>query len=276
MASAASTIALEAAVAVADDAPVGARVGRLEREHGRRRAGRAVGVDERLEQLRRHARVVAGDDEQRRPRRQPARCGAERVAGAERLLLHRDLDVLDGVRGLRRRDDDERIGPERAHRLDHPVDEPTAEQRMEVLRRRGPHPRAEARGHHDCCEFAGHQSWGARIRTWDRGTKTRCLTTWLRPTATIDPVSQGNANAAGRRPRRQSRPGLDGRCCKQQLRTWLRPTAVAAGSLGAPVVLKQVDKGGDREQSDENERDGRQDEREEDDEDRERPAPTPR
>jgi hypothetical protein len=24
--------------------------------------------------------------------------------------------------------------------------------------------------------------WGARIRTWDRGTKTRCLTTWLRPT----------------------------------------------------------------------------------------------
>src|SRR6266446_2069836 len=25
--------------------------------------------------------------------------------------------------------------------------------------------------------------WGARIRTWDRGTKTRCLTTWLRPTA---------------------------------------------------------------------------------------------
>src|SRR5439155_10560171 len=25
--------------------------------------------------------------------------------------------------------------------------------------------------------------WGARIRTWDRGTKTRCLTTWLRPNA---------------------------------------------------------------------------------------------
>ena len=24
--------------------------------------------------------------------------------------------------------------------------------------------------------------WGARIRTWDRGTKTRCLTAWLRPT----------------------------------------------------------------------------------------------
>ena len=28
--------------------------------------------------------------------------------------------------------------------------------------------------------------WGARIRTWDRGTKTRCLTAWLRPTAAGD------------------------------------------------------------------------------------------
>src|SRR6266540_738969 len=28
--------------------------------------------------------------------------------------------------------------------------------------------------------WVGH-SWGARIRTWDRGTKTRCLATWLRP-----------------------------------------------------------------------------------------------
>ena len=27
----------------------------------------------------------------------------------------------------------------------------------------------------------GSDGWGARIRTWDRGTKTRCLTTWLRP-----------------------------------------------------------------------------------------------
>ena len=23
--------------------------------------------------------------------------------------------------------------------------------------------------------------WGARIRTWDHGTKARCLTTWPRP-----------------------------------------------------------------------------------------------
>jgi hypothetical protein len=28
------------------------------------------------------------------------------------------------------------------------------------------------------------EDWGARIRTWDHGTKTRCLTAWLRPNAT--------------------------------------------------------------------------------------------
>ena len=29
----------------------------------------------------------------------------------------------------------------------------------------------------------GTAGWGARIRTWDGGTKTRCLTAWLRPNA---------------------------------------------------------------------------------------------
>jgi hypothetical protein len=52
---------------------------------------------------------------------------------------------------------------------------------VQVLRRRGLHPRAEAGRHDDGCKIANHQNWGARIRTWDRGTKTRCLTTWLRP-----------------------------------------------------------------------------------------------
>ena len=27
----------------------------------------------------------------------------------------------------------------------------------------------------------GNVGWGARIRTWDGGTKNRCLTTWRRP-----------------------------------------------------------------------------------------------
>ncbi len=49
------------------------------------------------------------------------------------------------------------------------------------------HARAEAGGHDDGCDrgvahVSGIDGWGARIRTWDRGTKTRCLTAWLRPT----------------------------------------------------------------------------------------------
>src|SRR5207248_2425969 len=31
-------------------------------------------------------------------------------------------------------------------------------------------------------DMSGENGWGARIRTWDHGTKTRCLTTWPRPT----------------------------------------------------------------------------------------------
>ena len=58
---------------------------------------------------------------------------------------------------------------------------------MQVLRYGGPHPGSEAGGHDDGCDrdvahVGGIDGWGARIRTWDRGTKTRCLTAWLRPT----------------------------------------------------------------------------------------------
>ena len=31
------------------------------------------------------------------------------------------------------------------------------------------------------CQSRVTDGWGARIRTWDHGTKTRCLTTWPRP-----------------------------------------------------------------------------------------------
>src|SRR4026208_1648082 len=75
---------------------------------------------------------------------------------------------------------------------------------MQVLRRLGPHPRPEAGGHHHSCELSiGHgieSNWGARIRTWDRGTKTRCLTTWLRPPAAGVPPN-ARAQAAARRRR---------------------------------------------------------------------------
>src|SRR5438445_10466545 len=66
---------------------------------------------------------------------------------------------------------------------------------MEVLRSRGLHPSPLSRGHDNGCESAG-QGWGARIRTWDRGTKTRCLTTWLRP---ITDIQSGSSPQNGGR-----------------------------------------------------------------------------
>ena len=84
--------------------------------------------------------------------------------------------------------DDEPRRLERTPGLDHPVDQPPTEQRVEMLRRRRAHPRAEPSredngGQPRCVHVLSRNGWGARIRTWDRGTKTRCLTTWLRPTA---------------------------------------------------------------------------------------------
>ena len=94
----------------------------------------------------------------------------------------------------RRDDDDERVGAELVSGVERPVEHAPAEQRVQVLRRRGAHARTEAGGHDDGCEWTAHAAddgWGARIRTWDRGTKTRCLTTWLRPSERI--VSVGRA-----------------------------------------------------------------------------------
>src|SRR5205823_1750217 len=47
--------------------------------------------------------------------------------------------------------------------------------------------------------------WGARIRTWDRGTKTRCLTTWLRPTNDISLAVLFKTAAAAAKPPRPRR-----------------------------------------------------------------------
>src|SRR5262249_47794740 len=87
-------------------------------------------------------------------------------------------------------DDDERLRPGLETRVDHPVDHAAAENRVEVLRDGGTHPGTEPAGHQNGCEWGCRHGrldaggcWGARIRTWDRGTKTRCLTAWLRPTA---------------------------------------------------------------------------------------------
>ena len=69
----------------------------------------------------------------------------------------------------------------------------------------GAHAGAQPCGHHGGCDRRlGHggvdDGWGARIRTWDRGTKTRCLTAWLRPTA-------GASIGAARRRAKAAPPG---------------------------------------------------------------------
>src|SRR4029077_16650589 len=108
-----------------------------------------------------------------------------------RLRLQRRLDpveVAGRLCGLRRQHDDERFWVEGTTGVDRPVHQPPAKQRMQVLRKLRAQASPQACGHHDGGEGLllrshGRNGWGARIRTWDRGTKTRCLTTWLRPTA---------------------------------------------------------------------------------------------
>ena len=51
--------------------------------------------------------------------------------------------------------------------------------------------------------------WGARIRTWDRGTKTRCLTTWLRPNEGCG--RHDNAEPTGRQPAPRTAPRCGGK-----------------------------------------------------------------
>jgi hypothetical protein len=107
-----------------------------------------------------------------------------RVAGPAGVLLYcDDHAAVVGVARVGRRHDDDRIGTGRACGLEDPVDDASPEQRVQMLRHGRLHPGAEPAGHDDSCEVGAHGSdgWGARIRTWDRGTKTRCLTAWLRP-----------------------------------------------------------------------------------------------
>ena len=109
------------------------------------------------------------------------------VSGTEWRFLHGDRDPVERIGGRRRGDDDDRLRTELSSGLEHPVDHPPPEQRVEMLRDRRLHTRPETGRHDDGAEAlrlrSGHRGWGARIRTWDHGTKTRCLTTWPRPRA---------------------------------------------------------------------------------------------
>ena len=178
---------------VADDPAVGARLVRLEREDGRGGALGPVHVEEPAKLGRGEERRVAGQDEhvagealERRARR------GGRVAGSARRLLDGERDSC-GQRALelgprpRRGDDDERLGPELQRCADRPVDEPAAEELVQVLRPARPHAGAEAGGHHDRCEGSlGHGRVMAGAGGFEppiTGPKPAALPTWLRPTA---------------------------------------------------------------------------------------------
>ena len=177
---------LHASVAAADDPAVGKRAARLEREDRHRGAlslvlggelSQVLGSEQRRRRVE-HEQVAFEAGE-----RVPGR--GDGVAGPERLLLNRDLHSLEGVCRVGRGDDHDRVGSGLASSRDHPVDHAPTEQRVQVLRHGRPHPRPESACHHYCREVVrgshGVDDWAARIRTWDRGTKTRCLTAWLRP-----------------------------------------------------------------------------------------------
>ena len=126
---------------------------RDEREHGRAGALALVLRDERLEQLGRQERRVAGEDENVLGAL-PTASRAERTASPVPSACS---CTATGVSPNSSRLSGEAIttsgsGSERARRLQHPVDHPPPEDRVEVLRRRRAHARAEPSGHHHGCD----------------------------------------------------------------------------------------------------------------------------
>ena len=96
---------------------------------------------------------VAGDDEHVALEALEAAARRRgRVAGAPRLLLDGDRSPSNASRASGEVTTTSGFGPSAAHRLDHPVGEPPAEQRMQVLRGLRAHARAEAGGQDDRCE----------------------------------------------------------------------------------------------------------------------------
>src|SRR5690242_7722426 len=114
-------------------------------------------VDESPDRLGSERRDVAVEDEDVAAEALERRARAtHRVARAAGLLLHGDLDLLEGVARLPGRDDHEPLDAGFAGGADDPVHHPPAEQRVQVLRRGALHPRSDSGGHHDCCELVCH------------------------------------------------------------------------------------------------------------------------
>src|SRR3954469_9340731 len=155
-------------------------------------------VDELSQEIGTESRMVAGDDEQPLRIADAGAGRAQGVARAERLLLQGDVlarERLDRVGG---NDHDEWIGIDAADGFDHPVDEPSPEQGVKVLRRCGLHPRAEPRGHHDSSEVT-HEAGAPGFEPGITGPKPAALPTWLRPTARSVAIHRGRRSRPLRR-----------------------------------------------------------------------------
>ena len=107
------------------------------------------------------------------------------IAGAERLLLNRDLHSLVGV--AESGEATITTGSAPASRAA-PITQSITRRPSSGCRCFGtddrirvPSPAAITIAARLFEGVTSVDDWGARIRTWDRGTKTRCLTTWLRP-----------------------------------------------------------------------------------------------
>ena len=168
--------------------PYARRIGRLERRAPSRPRARG-GASRRAPRSssggqQRHVARAARARRRSTPSSAVAR-GANGVARAERLVLHRDLDAVEAVARVaatrRRRP------ARRRRRAPRAITQSTMRRPSSGCRCFGvaerirvPSPAAMT----TAARSFGHErqdGWGARIRTWDRGTKTRCLTTWLRP-----------------------------------------------------------------------------------------------
>ena len=194
VASRASTIRAHAVRAVADDAPVAARVGGIAREDRRGRAAprgasptsspqQPGGQQRRVAREHEHVAGVAGES-RRAPSgpRRPVPSGCSWIATSTPLAANWSRAAGEATTTT---------GSAPASRPPRSPSRPcggrgaggSASARPSASR--VPSPPAmttAASGVSVTSGGAQLDGWGARIRTWDRGTKTRCLTAWLRPT----------------------------------------------------------------------------------------------
>ena len=86
--------------------------------------------------------------------------------------------LVEGIGRRRRCNDDDGLRTELVSDLEHPVDHPLPEQRVEVLRGPGAHTRPETGGHHDGAEArlrSGHRGWAPGFEPGITGPKPVAL-----------------------------------------------------------------------------------------------------